>query len=735
MPETEVMQFLNSSLTTQDFVGRSLESPTVSLNDPSAFDFLGIGTQPIAAGVRVDRRTVMTLDTWYRAVDLVSDYIMRCSLKIRRWTASDNSVPDVEHPAYRLLFQQANQFYGSRYWKKVMQAHAANHGNAYSWIERNKNADPIGLVPLAPDRTYPIRVNGRRWYVSHVAMDYLGGTDGAPDNKNEPVATTMVLFKPEDIFHLKGLGYDGMAGYTTFDMAAETAGHALATRQYGARYFANNGEPRVLIEMPAGQIWTILEKQEFLREWNTMHAGVSNSHRTAILTNGAKAVPFDTNAEKSQLVENRKMSPREIANFHKLPPHKLGDESRTSYNSLELEEYAILNDCLEPWFALWEEECELKLLTEKQKRSYSHFAHFDRNELIHTTAAERAKANASNVNNGLRTADEARALDGLPALPDGVGSVVRCPVNIAILHEAKKPPAVAISGVPQKQGEVPAPAGTPKPADQKSRRDQQPDLHRDKTAKAEADKLINAGWIAMRRDELANLSHPEHCPCIELLPGLDAKVLGRLNEHDVLALSFDMAGSEEYFNEPDLIVAGNHERWEFIDPSQYWVDSGYQFGDVLHDLLHEAIEETIMRELGWLYAEAHRFANKKEFDYVEELLAAAKEKLAKFLQSHPADEVTRDAAGRIYSRLAKDMQRAVANPKTFGNWKQKARNRHAAPIARILGIPLRLKAAAGEAALDPGEAAGRIIAAWLDSRGDAQKFNVEVICKELEVKG
>ena len=47
----------------------------------------------------------------------------------------------------------------------------------------------------------------------------------------------------------------------------------------------------------------------------------------------------------------------------------------------------------------------------------------------------------------------------------------RCPVNIAILHAAGKKPAVEISGIPQKQGNMPAPAGTPKPADKKSRED------------------------------------------------------------------------------------------------------------------------------------------------------------------------------------------------------------------------------------------------------------------------
>lgn len=476
------MNFL-TTICTDQFCGsiaseqRSLENPMFSLQDPSTFEAMGIG-MPSSAGIRVDRRTILTLDTWYRAVDLVSDYVMRCDLEVRRWIGKDNSVADIEHPAFRLVYQAArsdtghkgSEYLGACYWKKTMQAHASNHGNAYSYIDRDpRSGRPRQLVPLAPDRTYPVRVNGKKYYVTHVAADYIGGSDGSPENVGRPVHDTMIVLRPEDVWHLKGLGYDCMMGYTTFDLAGETAGQAIATRQYGSQYFANNAEPRVVVEMPAGQIWTIPEKQEFVREFNVMHSGGRNSHRTAILTNGAKISPFPTSAAESQLIANRQMSARDVANWHKLPPHKLGDSSRTSYNSLELEEYSMLNDCLEPWFKLWAEECGAKLLTEEQKRNYSHFFAFDINNMVHTTLTARATANATRVNNGLACRDDIRAEENKPPLPDGIGQVITVPVNLAILHAADKKPAVAISGIPQKQGQMPSPAGTPRPADQKSR--------------------------------------------------------------------------------------------------------------------------------------------------------------------------------------------------------------------------------------------------------------------------
>ena len=54
---------------------RSLENPAVSLSDPSAFETLGIGARPVSSGVRVDRKQALTLDTYWRGVNLICNMI------------------------------------------------------------------------------------------------------------------------------------------------------------------------------------------------------------------------------------------------------------------------------------------------------------------------------------------------------------------------------------------------------------------------------------------------------------------------------------------------------------------------------------------------------------------------------------------------------------------------------------------------------------------------------------
>jgi hypothetical protein len=79
-------------------------------------------------------------------------------------------------------------------------------------------------------------------------------------------------------------------------------------------------------------------------------------------------------ARDAQMLESRAFDAREIANVLGVPPHKLGDPSRTAYNSLESENQGYRDDTLGPWFAAWEQECDAKLLTEAEKEAETHCA-------------------------------------------------------------------------------------------------------------------------------------------------------------------------------------------------------------------------------------------------------------------------------------------------------------------------------------------------------------------------
>ena len=163
--------------------------------------------------------------------------------------------------------------------------------------------------------------------------------------------------------------------------------------------------------------------------WNQMHAGLDNAHRTAVLDGGMTAKILSFSASDSQLIEAQQFTVRDVANFLRVPPHKLGDPTRTAYASLEQENLAYLMEALDPWLIAWEEECYLKLLTEEEQASESVLIEFHRQELLRADRGAMANYNRAALGGApWRTQNEARADDGLDPMVGG--DEIPKPLNI-----------------------------------------------------------------------------------------------------------------------------------------------------------------------------------------------------------------------------------------------------------------------------------------------------------------
>jgi len=384
----------------------SIENPSVPPG--AAWDF---GQQfESAAGVTISREGALKLSAFWRGVNLRSDYIARLPLEVKRKTDRGKELA-TEHAVYRLLMYQPNPEQNAFTLKKTAEAHQIMAGNGYVYVRRLGNGVPSELWNLDPDNTWPVRVGGKLWYVTRI--DYGNGQ------------TEWRKLLKEDVIHLKGLGWDGLCGYPFLRIARETLGLGLAANEYVSRYFRNNAEPRVLISIP-GTMAPDAQTQ-FVDQWNKMHQGLENSHRTAIITQGGKVERLSLTAQDSQLLEQRKFTLIEIANMLGLPPHKVGASDRIAYNSLEQENQAFADDTLEPRMSEWEQELHNKLLSEREKALDSHIIRFDRNELVRADLTARAAYLEKAVKGPWMTPDEGRAGEGLSPYPGPEGDKLLIP--------------------------------------------------------------------------------------------------------------------------------------------------------------------------------------------------------------------------------------------------------------------------------------------------------------------
>lgn len=393
----------------------SLENPSTPLSAADDWLYDAWGAEPTAAGLSMSLEKAFTDSAWFRGVSLVATSIAKLPLILYRREGEDSRERFKEDPRYRLLRYRPNREQSAfNLWLTAI-GHKLSLGNGYIFVDRAQGTGrALNLIPLLPDVTWPVRVDGELRY-SH------------------DVNGEMVVLQPEDVIHLKGLGYDGLVGYSVFRMAREELGLGVGAREYGSRVFSNAATGKMVLEHPATMDDDA--QRRFLKAYQERFAGLTNAHKAIILEQGMTAKPIAFNAKDAQLLELRELHVREIANFVGVPPHKLGDTTRTSHASLEQENQAMLDD-LDPHMVDAEQELWAKILTEDEKDRDDRVVEFLRQALIRVDLKTRTESYAKAVGGPYMTANEARRRESMPDIEGG-----------DVLNQPQGAPAANGSGV------------------------------------------------------------------------------------------------------------------------------------------------------------------------------------------------------------------------------------------------------------------------------------------------
>lgn len=393
---------------------RTWENPSTPLSDPDDWLFDELCGPRSTAGVRVNRETALTISAFYRGVASIARDISKVPLVIYKKIDSGEErgrVRATDHPAYRLLRYKPNEYMNGMQFIETMVGHLKMDGNAYAIIERDAKGRPTALLPTNPMRTYPVRANGVLWYVVEF------GEKGR-----------MVRLDPSNVLHFKGLSFDGLIGYSVLHMARESLGTSLATREYGSRFFSGGGRPGVILEHPGTM--TEPAQTRLKASWDKMYSGLENAHKTAILEEGMKANVLSESLKDSQLAELQQFQVRDVANWLGIPPHKLGDTARTSYNSIEQENQSYLDEALDGDMRRIECEVYEKLLTEEEKDQETHTIEFMRQALVRADIKTRFESYQIGSNMGVFDIDDIREKENMNPLPGGQGKVRMVPLNM-----------------------------------------------------------------------------------------------------------------------------------------------------------------------------------------------------------------------------------------------------------------------------------------------------------------
>ena len=186
-----------------------------------------------AAGVEVTPNGALASTTVMACVNLIARSLASVPLVLYRKT-EDGAEPALEHPLYRLLHDQANRLQTAMEVRETMFANALLYGNAYAEIDWGQDGWPVALWPMAAERV-GLEISKDKT----LTYTYLGD-----DGRIQRLPEWSVL-------HLRGLAMTGLLGISPIRAAMNAVGLALATEQFGGRYFSDGAAPSMVLSHPA----------------------------------------------------------------------------------------------------------------------------------------------------------------------------------------------------------------------------------------------------------------------------------------------------------------------------------------------------------------------------------------------------------------------------------------------------------------------------------------------------
>lgn len=376
---------------------RSRDKPTDSTVGSKYAFYMGGSS----SGKVVTERSAMQMTAVYACVRILSEAIAGLPLHMYRYKEDGGKEKALDHPLYLLLHDEPNPEMSSFVFRETLMTHLLLWGNAYAQIIRNGKGEVVALYPLMPNKMTVSRdETGQLYYTYQKSQEEL-----PKDN------TYTVTLHPSDVLHIPGLGFDGLVGYSPIAMAKNAIGLAIATEEYGSKFFANGAAPSGVLEHPG----TIKDPKRVRESWMSQFGGSANSNKIAVLEEGLKYTPISISPEQAQFLETRKFQINEIARIFRVPPHMVGDLEKSSFSNIEQQSLEFVKYTLDPWVVRWEQSIQRTLLTPEEKKTY--FVKFNVEGLLRGDYQSRMSGYATARQNGWMSANDIRELENLDRIP------------------------------------------------------------------------------------------------------------------------------------------------------------------------------------------------------------------------------------------------------------------------------------------------------------------------------
>ena len=381
------------------------------------------GGGPTHSGKMVTEDSAMGISAAWGCMRVLSETIGTVPWALYRRTEDGNAEKVDDHELSDCLVHSPNAHMTSVELKEAIALNLCQAGNSYCKISRS-GPRITALTPVRAPLVQPVlRKDG--------SVIYKITENGVP-----------VEHSQRDIWHVKGFGNNGLIGLSPLGAARESMGFAMATEEFGAKFFAQGGAPSGIVTVPN---FLKDEQRKIAREnLQQMMGGLGNAHKFALFEGGLKPEPWaDMPLDDMQFLLLRQFSVQEMSRFYRVPPHMVADLARATFSNIEQQSQEFVMYSLMPYFTRIEASASKWLLSVEDRRKY--FLRFNFEGLLRADSAARVAFYNGALQNGWMSRNEVRAKENLNKV-DGLDDYT-VQINMSKIEDLGKQLPATVGGV------------------------------------------------------------------------------------------------------------------------------------------------------------------------------------------------------------------------------------------------------------------------------------------------
>src|SRR5258708_4879284 len=307
-------------------------------------DYPGWGSgwsTPSVTGININQQTALNAPAVIAAASMLAEDVAKLPWPEFRHPP-DDSGRKPKNNFLSDLFHEPNDWMNGLELREMMQVGLILRGNAYALIKRNGRGIPIALLPWNPD----------------FVNEWIGADGGIfyrfnPQNLHEmAILRDFPFLVPfEDVLHIRGFSLNGLLGMSRIALAREAIALGLSQEQQAARWMGQGAKPSGMLT--TDQKLTPDAAKRLSEDFKQNGSGLQNAGKIIVGEQGLKFQPFSMTSADLGFIASRQFQLQEVARIFRIPPHMMGEMSRSTNNNIAQMAQEYINFTLTGYTNRW----------------------------------------------------------------------------------------------------------------------------------------------------------------------------------------------------------------------------------------------------------------------------------------------------------------------------------------------------------------------------------------------